>query len=66
MEEKSGKQRFKGDSVLWNGDWVTLRSLLTTLPPEEFAALATFLASEKAAYITGQAIAVDGGYLRGI
>ena len=40
MEEKSGKQRFKGDSVLWNGDWVTLRSLLTTLPPEEFAALA--------------------------
>jgi 3-oxoacyl-[acyl-carrier protein] reductase len=34
--------------------------------PEEFAALATFLASEQAAYITGQAIACDGGYLRGI
>jgi 3-oxoacyl-[acyl-carrier protein] reductase len=31
--------------------------------PEEFAALATFLASEPAGYISGQAIAVDGGLL---
>lgn len=29
--------------------------------PEEIAAVATFLASEKASYITGQTIAVDGG-----
>jgi 3-oxoacyl-[acyl-carrier protein] reductase len=34
--------------------------------PEEFAALAAFLASERAGYICGQAIAVDGGYLRSI
>lgn len=34
--------------------------------PEEFAALTAFLASERAAYITGQAIACDGGYLRGV
>jgi 3-oxoacyl-[acyl-carrier protein] reductase len=34
--------------------------------PEEMAALAAFLASEWGAYITGQAIAVDGGYLKGI
>ena len=34
--------------------------------PEEFAALAAFLASEPAAYITGQAIACDGGIIRGI
>lgn len=40
MEEKAGLPRFNGDSVLWNGAWVTLRSLLTALPPEEFAALA--------------------------
>ncbi len=33
--------------------------------PAEFAALATFLASARAGYITGQAIAVDGGWLRG-
>jgi 3-oxoacyl-[acyl-carrier protein] reductase len=32
--------------------------------PEELAALAAFLCSEPAAYITGQTIAVDGGYLR--
>jgi 3-oxoacyl-[acyl-carrier protein] reductase len=34
--------------------------------PEEFAALAAFLASEPAAYITGQGIACDGGALRSI
>ena len=34
--------------------------------PEEFAALAAFLASEPAAYITGQAIACDGGLIKGI
>jgi 3-oxoacyl-[acyl-carrier protein] reductase len=34
--------------------------------PEEFAALATFLASERAGYISGQMIAVDGGWMKGI
>jgi 3-oxoacyl-[acyl-carrier protein] reductase len=34
--------------------------------PKEFAALVTFLASEKASYITGQAIAVDGGRIRSL
>ncbi len=34
--------------------------------PEEFASLAAFLASERAAYISGQMIACDGGFLRGI
>lgn len=33
--------------------------------PEEIGNLATFLASERGAYITGQSIAVDGGILRG-
>jgi 3-oxoacyl-[acyl-carrier protein] reductase len=33
---------------------------------DEFAALAAFLASEPAGYITGQAIACDGGWLRGM
>ncbi len=33
--------------------------------PEEFAALAAFLASQHAAYISGQAVACDGGWLRG-
>ncbi len=34
--------------------------------PEEYASLATFLGSEKAGYITGQAIACDGGLIRGL
>jgi len=34
--------------------------------PHELAALAAFLASPRAAYITGQSIAVDGGWIRGL
>jgi len=34
--------------------------------PQEFAALAAFLASEQASYITGQSIAVDGGWIRSL
>jgi 3-oxoacyl-[acyl-carrier protein] reductase len=34
--------------------------------PAEFAAMVTFLASEQASYITGQSIAVDGGWIRSL
>jgi 3-oxoacyl-[acyl-carrier protein] reductase len=34
--------------------------------PEEFAALVAFLCSERASYITGTTIAVDGGFVRGL
>ena len=47
------------------------QSLLDKIPAGRFAepsdqgALAAFLSSEQAHYITGQAIACDGGFLRG-
>jgi 3-oxoacyl-[acyl-carrier protein] reductase len=34
--------------------------------PREFAAMVAFLASERASYITGQSIAVDGGWIRSL
>lgn len=34
--------------------------------PREFAALAAFLASDRASYLTGQSIAVDGGWIRSL
>ncbi|WP_035559047.1 SDR family oxidoreductase [Hymenobacter sp. IS2118] len=34
--------------------------------PREFAALAAFLCSERASYITGTSIAVDGGWIRSL
>jgi len=34
--------------------------------PEEFAAMVTFLASERASYITGATVAVDGGWVKSL
>jgi len=34
--------------------------------PEEFAAAVTFIASERASYITGTSLAVDGGWIKNI
>jgi len=34
--------------------------------PEEFAALVTFLCSERAGYVTGTAIQIDGGQYKGL
>src|SRR5215813_2181019 len=34
--------------------------------PEEFAAVVTFLASERASYVNGTSLAIDGGIVRGL
>lgn len=48
------------------------RRMLSQIPtrrigePKELGALAAFLASERAGYITGQSLSVDGGWIRGL
>jgi NAD(P)-dependent dehydrogenase (short-subunit alcohol dehydrogenase family) len=47
-------------------DWFKEQHLLgRTGKPEEVAACALFLASDDASFVTGHALAVDGGYLAG-
>jgi meso-butanediol dehydrogenase/(S,S)-butanediol dehydrogenase/diacetyl reductase len=47
-------------------DWFESQHLLgRTGKPEEVAAAALFLASDDASFVTGHALAVDGGYLAG-
>jgi 3-oxoacyl-[acyl-carrier protein] reductase len=46
--------------------WARQAPLRRVGRPEEFAALVVFLASERAGYITGVSIAVDGGLVKGL
>jgi 3-oxoacyl-[acyl-carrier protein] reductase len=46
--------------------WVAEIPMRRLGEPPEFAALAAFLASERASYITGTSIQVDGGWIRGL
>jgi len=46
--------------------WTSQIPLGRLAEPEEFASIVTFLASERASYITGSSIAVDGGLVKGI
>jgi 3-oxoacyl-[acyl-carrier protein] reductase len=51
-------------------EYVRTRAALVPLrrigTPEEFASVVTFLASERASYVTGVALQVDGGVIRGL
>jgi len=46
--------------------WIRTAALRRVGQPEEFASLVVFLASERASYITGASIAVDGGLVKGL
>lgn len=47
-------------------EWMNAVPLKRPASPAEIANLAIFLASEKASYITGSCIQVDGGLVKGL
>jgi len=59
---RSGNTTAAGVTARWEAE-IPMRRLGE---PTEFAALAAFLASARASYITGQSIAIDGGWIRNI
>lgn len=52
------------DTAEIRGRWTSQIPMRRLGEPKEFAALAAFLVSERASYITGSSIAVDGGWVR--
>jgi len=63
-EHQSRTRGISTEEVL--ADWEAAIPARRLGEPEELAALAAFLASEKGAYITAQSIAVDGGWIRSL
>jgi len=63
-EMKAGAEGSTIDTVL--GEWSATVPLERIGNPEEFGALVAFLASEKASYITGTTVAIDGGFCRAL
>ena len=64
IEERSRREGRPAEAIL--SEMVANVPLGRVGEPEELAAAIAFLASERASYITGTVLAVDGGYLRGV
>jgi 3-oxoacyl-[acyl-carrier protein] reductase len=65
LSEGQAKARGVSREVIF-GEWEQQIPMRRLGKPEELAALIAFLASERASYITGNAIQVDGGLIKGI
>lgn len=61
---RSLAEKEEGDAADIRKQWEAEIPMRRLGRPEEFAALAAFLVSERASYITGSSIAVDGGWIR--
>ena len=57
--------QLRGDASNWDAFTKDV-PLGRVAQPDEFAAAVTFLASQRAAYITGVSLPVDGGWIKGI
>jgi 3-oxoacyl-[acyl-carrier protein] reductase len=62
--EIAGKKGVSADEVV--RDWKSQIPMGRLGKPEEIGALAAFLASERAGFITGDSIQIDGGWYRGV
>jgi len=58
------KESLSADEI--RGRWEAEIPMRRLGDPKEFAALAAFLVSEQASYITGSSIAVDGGWIKSL
>ncbi len=63
-EEVARKQGVSPEEVI--DSWESQVALKRMGKPEEIAALVTFLASERAGFITGDSIQIDGGWFKGV
>ncbi len=63
-EKLARAQGTERDEVV--GQWTRQIPLGRLATPEEFANVVVFLASERASYITGASIGVDGGFIKGV
>ena len=61
MAEKQGIS-----AAEFRGQWEKEIPMGRLAEPREFAALVAFLASERASYITGTSVQVDGGWIRSL
>ena len=64
LARATGSKTAGSDSII--AKWEKEIPMGRLCEPREFAALAAFLASERASYITGSSIAVDGGWIRSL
>jgi len=63
-EKLSVKQGKKPEEMIQ--DWAKLNALRRIATPQEFANVVIFLACERASYLTGTTIQIDGGFVKGL